>query len=204
MKNDLRYQTPESWADFPLTQPLALLSDHAYLERKAASNALELLNRWPEPQRPSHWALTLSSIARDEAMHLQQVLRLLADRGGRLERLHRSSYANDLRALVRRGEGPREIMDRLLVSALIEARSCERFFILGRKAQDQELASFYRGLCVSEMGHYKVFLSLAEETVERAEAQARWDEMVEREAVIVRAQPAGPGLHSGLAAVSVS
>ena len=115
-------RTPDSWAEVVLEQPLALLSDHAYLEKKAASNALELLNRWPEPNGPKNWVVTLSAVARDEASHLHAVTRLLDQRGGKLERLHRNLYANELRRLVRKGTGSREILDRLLVAALIEAR----------------------------------------------------------------------------------
>src|SRR5579862_317401 len=96
-KLPLKYATPASWTRLPLENPRALLSDHAYLERKAASNALELLNRWPEPKHPENWAPTLSSIARDEALHLNQVLQFMTKRGWTLERLHRSNYAGDLR-----------------------------------------------------------------------------------------------------------
>src|SRR5690348_12832088 len=97
----LLYRTPNSWAKEVLKDPFGLLSDHAYLERKAASNALEMLNRWPEPGRPDGWELTMAGVAADEARHLDQVLNLLARRGGKLARLHRSTYANDLRRLVR-------------------------------------------------------------------------------------------------------
>ncbi|MBV9080205.1 MAG: tRNA-(ms[2]io[6]A)-hydroxylase, partial [Elusimicrobia bacterium] len=117
-KLPLRSATPDAWAASALSDPIALLSDHAYLERKAASNALELLNRWPEPERPAAWTSALSSVARDEAMHLNQVIQILQKRGGHLERLHRSAYAADLRALVRRGQAKDELVDRLLVSAL--------------------------------------------------------------------------------------
>lgn len=193
---DLLYQTPDSWAPGVLAHPIELLNDHAYLERKAASNALDLLNHWPEPNRPENWTATLSSIARDEALHLNQVLRLLQERGGKLERAHRSPYASDLRALVRKGQGPREVADRLFVSALIEARSCERFGLLARSTGDKQLASFYDGLWVCEQGHYKTFLNLAEQVLEKDEVQIRWREMREAEALIIQNQPAYPGLHS--------
>src|SRR5690349_3060925 len=86
-------RTPDAWAAMAMRDPLALLSDHAYLEKKAAANALELLNRWPEPTRPEEWTQTLAAIAGDETAHLGGVLRLLTDRGGRLERAHRNDYA---------------------------------------------------------------------------------------------------------------
>src|SRR5262245_56015691 len=103
-------QTPDSWAVEALKDPLALLSDHVYLGKKAASNELELLNRWPEPHCPKDWVRTLAAIARDEAAHLHSVVRLLEERGGRLERLHKNPYASELRKLVRKGAGTQELV----------------------------------------------------------------------------------------------
>jgi tRNA-(ms[2]io[6]A)-hydroxylase len=194
----LKYRTPVRWAEQVLRNPLALLSDHAYLERKAASNALELMNRWPEPVCPEGWVNTLAAVARDEAAHLNSVTRLLSQRGGRLERLHKNPYANDLRRLVRKGAGIQELLDRLLVSALIEARSCERFEVLSRVCQEAELGQFYRSLCGSEFGHYTVFLQLARDIVQARSVEGRWSEMVQAEALIIASQPAGPRMHSGL------
>ena len=194
----LDYRTPDRWAEQVLRHPLDLLSDHAYLEKKAASNALELMNRWPEPVCPEGWVTTLASVARDESAHLNSVTRLLSQRGGRLDRLHKNPYANDLRRLVRKGAGIQELLDRLLVSALIEARSCERFEVLSRICQDVELAQFYRNLWGSEFGHYTVFLQLARDIVPEPSVELRWSEMVQAEGRIIARQPAGPRMHSGL------
>jgi tRNA-(ms[2]io[6]A)-hydroxylase len=194
----LAYVTPDRWAEQVLRHPLDLLSDHAYLEKKAASNALELMNRWPEPVYPKGWVATLASIARDESAHLNSVTRLLSQRGGRLERLHKNPYAQELRKLVRKGAGVQELLDRLLVSALIEARSCERFEILARIGQDGELAQFYRSLWGSEFGHYAVFLQLARQIVPERNFEERWSAMVQAEGSIIASQPAGPRIHSGL------
>src|SRR5690348_15956854 len=108
----LRSQTPDAWAAAVLQDPIALLNDHAYLEKKAANNALELLNRWPDPEPPRSWISTLAAIARDESSHLLMVCRLLQQRGGRLAKAHRNLYANELRKLVRKGTGPQELADR--------------------------------------------------------------------------------------------
>jgi tRNA 2-(methylsulfanyl)-N6-isopentenyladenosine37 hydroxylase len=194
----LRLRTPDSWAYSALKQPLALLSDHAYLEKKAASNALELLNRWPEPTCPESWVVTLCAVARDETSHLHSVIRLLERRGGRLERLHRNPYANDLREMVRKGDGRKELLDRLLVAALIEVRSCERFGVLTRCCTDFELAQFYQSLWTSELSHYKVFLQLAEDIVPATEVRMRWEQMLEAEARTISMQPPGPRIHSGM------
>ena len=194
----LASKTPDAWATAVLEEPLALLNDHAYLEKKAASNALELLNRWPEPGCPEDWVRTLAAIASDEAAHLSSVVRLLARRGGRLERAHRNPYASALRGLVRKGAGNQELLDRLLISALIEVRSCERFDVLARCCGDRELARFYHRLGASELGHYTVFLHLARYAAPEREVDARWAEMLQAEAQILSVQAPGPRIHSGM------
>ncbi len=192
----LKYRTPRSWGAFALRDPLALLSDHAYLERKAASNALDLLNRWPEPRYPKSWIPSLTSVAKDETLHLARVTHLLQKKGGKLNRLHQSHYAHDLRKLVRNGLTPEETVDRLMVSALIEARSCERFEILAETATDPDLAHLYKSLRASEKGHFKLFLNLAAELIPKDEWKKRWEEMLEAEAKIIQAQPLSVSLHS--------
>ena len=197
MKSDslpLLSQTPIAWAHAVLAEPIALLIDHAFLERKAANNALELMTKWPGNHVPG-WVETMTAVARDEAAHLSQVTRLLARRGGTLERVHKNPYANELRQLVRKGENG-EVLDRLFVSALIEARSCERFGVLAAVA-DEELAKFYNALYSSELGHYKVFLKLAARIAGRKNADARWQEMLTAEADILARQEPGPRIHSG-------
>ncbi len=194
----LKFQTPKDWAIEVLKQPIALLSDHAYLERKAATNALDLLNRWVDVRTSEQWVLTLSNIAKDETAHLYTVTKLIAERGGKLQRTHKCQYANDLRALVRIGKGNLEVLDRLLVSALIEARSCERFLILGEVATEPDLKHLYKSLFASEAGHYKTFLKLAETTATARVVESRWEELLERESEIIQAQPIGVSLHSGV------
>lgn len=195
----LRYATSPSWARDVLREPLALLNDHAHLEKKAAANALELLNRWPEPNPPENWVAAMTAIARDEVEHLAVVCRLLARRGGRLTKQHSNPYASALRQLVRKGEGRDELVDRLIVSALIEARSCERFRSLAEVCEDAELAKLYRGLWASEHGHYRTFLQLAEQIDSHEAVERRWDQMLDAEAKIIRFQEPGPRMHSGTA-----
>ena len=187
--------TPAAWGRAALADPVALLIDHAFLEKKAANNALELMTRWPGDWTPG-WVETLTGVARDEAAHLSQVTRLLARRGGRLERVHKNPYANALRLLVRKG-GVGEILDRLLVSALIEVRSCERFGVLAAVAEDAALATFYKALYSSELGHFKVFLKLAAKAAGKTVMEARWQEMLAAEARILSEQAPGPRIHSG-------
>src|SRR5437868_12591107 len=99
----LRFRTAAQWATEVLRDPLALLNDHAHLEKKAATNALELLNRWPEPSPPENWVAAMTAIARDEVEHLAIVSRLLARRGGKLTKSHNNPYAGELHKLVRKG-----------------------------------------------------------------------------------------------------
>lgn len=192
----LHSRTPLEWGRAALADPVALLVDHAFLEKKAAANALELMTRWPGEWTPG-WVETMTGVARDEASHLAQTVRMLARRGGRMERGHRSPYAKALRLLVRKG-GTDEILDRLLVSALIEARSCERFAVLAASSEDAELAAFYKALFSSEMGHYKVFLKLANKVAAREMMEARWEQMLAAEARIMAEQSPGPRIHSGM------
>jgi tRNA-(ms[2]io[6]A)-hydroxylase len=191
----LHSRTPIEWGRAVLADPLALLADHVFLEKKAANNAMELMTHWPSDWFPG-WVEAMTGVARDEAAHLAQVIRLLIRRGGRLGRIHKNPYANALRKLVRRGEAA-EIVDRLFVSALIELRSCERFAVLAAASDDAELVAFYRALFASEMGHYKLFLRLAHKVGPKAAAEARWEQMLAAEARILAEQPPGPRIHSG-------
>lgn len=197
------------WGREVLRDPVALLVDHAFLERKAANNAMEMLTRWPgeaTAEARKLWVDTMTAIARDETAHLAQVTRLLEKRGGSLERIHKNDYANQLRSLVRKGSAG-ETVDRLFISALIEARSCERFAVLAQAAteSDPDLAAFYQALFSSEMGHYKVFLKLADriatpegpQAMRKASMEVRWREMLEAEAEILARQEPGPRIHSG-------
>jgi tRNA 2-(methylsulfanyl)-N6-isopentenyladenosine37 hydroxylase len=180
-----------------LRDPPALLNDHAYLEKNAAVNALDLLVRWPNGRDSRDWMLALTSVARDEAAHLDAVARALKSRGGAMEKTHENPYASALRRLVRRGRGREELTDLLLVSALIEARSCERFGVLARAGADAELTELYSSLHASEMGHHILFLNLASVAASSEAVAARWDRLLDAEAEVLAAQAAGPRLHSG-------
>ncbi len=141
----------------------------------------------------------MTGVARDETAHLAQVTRLLFRRGGQLEKGHTNPYAKALRALVRPG-GVDEAVDRLLVSSLIEVRSCERFAVLAQAAasSDPELAKFYDRLYKSEYGHYTTFLNLAKKLADPATVEARWQHLLARESEILAAQKFAPRMHSGL------
>ncbi len=193
----LRSRTPTTWAPQALKDPLALLADQAYLEKKAANNALEFLNLWSSGEAPERWLSSVSAIAKDETQHLGLVVRLLEKRGGTLPRTHRNPYALALQQLVRKGKGPEELADRLLVSALIEARSCEGFERLAEVLEDAELSRFFASLVKSESGHYRIFIEMAKKILVPEKVGARWRQLAEKEAEIIAVQPAGPRIHSG-------
>jgi tRNA-(ms[2]io[6]A)-hydroxylase len=187
-------RTTDRWAVAVLQDPLSLLSDHAHLEKKAALNALELLHRCPDGADRDDWTLVLAAVAKDETAHLQTVVRLLKKRRGTLSRGHKNPYAVGLHREVRMGRGPEEVMDRLLVSALIEARSCERFGVLARAAQDRELAGLYESLWSSEKGHFTAFLGMA---ALAGPVERRWGELLRVEARVLADQAPGPRMHAG-------
>ncbi len=205
----LEVHTPLSWGQRVLADEIALLNDHAHLERKAATNALMLLNQYPIKDPPDHWVQVMAAVALDEAQHLQQVIRLLQQRGGSVTKHHTNPYAKALRELIRVGRQPQELLDRLLVSALIELRSCERFAVLADSLEananasdgerDEELYKLYAELWASEHGHYLTFLQLGQELpgLDKGEADARWHEVRVAEGRIINAQESHAGMHSG-------
>ncbi len=193
----LTWWTPEGWGDAVLADEVALLADHAQLEREAARNALALMRQAPVEVDMLQWTIRLNGIARDEVGHLGAVASRLADRGGTIPRKFSNPYAKDLRALVRPGGGRDSIVDLLLISALIECRSCERFGLLA--ATGHELAPFFGSLMQSELGHHRLFNTLAGWVAGDEAADARWQELLIAEGPIAEAQPLGPRIHSGAA-----
>lgn len=191
----LQWWTPQGWAGAVLADEVALLADHAQLEREAARNALSLMRRAPLDVDAAVWTQRLNAVARDEVGHLGAVLSRLTDRGGDLPRRFSNPYAKQLHGLVRKGEGPDETADLLLVSALIECRSCERFAHLADT--DHDLAGFFGSLMASELGHHRLFVTLAEWVLGEEAATRRWEELLDLEAEIAAAQPPGPRIHAG-------
>lgn len=192
----LRWWTPAGWADLVLADAAALLADHAHLEREAARNALALMRRAPQDVDELRWTVRLTNVARDEVEHLGMVTRELVARDAALPRHFANPYARDLRSLVRTGHGRAELVDRLLVSGLIELRSCERFALLG--AATHELAPFFARLEASEAGHFRLFVQLAESVAPAHDVAARWDELLDLEGAVAQRQAPGPRIHSGM------
>jgi tRNA-(ms[2]io[6]A)-hydroxylase len=186
----LRAATPAAWLQGALAAMDAVLVDHAHCEKKAAANALSLLQAYPEvPGLPA----LMARLAREEASHLARVLAWLERRGLVLGRDRGDPYAQGLQALVRTAARERQL-DRLLVAALIEARSCERLALLASGLGKGELQAFYAELAQSEDGHQRLFLRLAERT-HGAAAQERLDVLLDREAELLRRLPLRAAIH---------
>lgn len=149
--------TPDAWLDQAVKQQDLLLIDHAHCEKKAAATAVNLLYRYMDR---SELLDRMSRLAREELRHFEQVLAIMKRRGITYRPLSSARYAGGLRELMRHSE-PDRLVDTLIVGALIEARSCERFARLAPRLDD-ELAKFYRGLLASEARHFQVYLKLAE------------------------------------------
>lgn len=161
MLDFLLVRTPEIWFQQALEHLDELLIDHANCEKKAAGTALSLLYRYVD--KPD-LLMTLSRLAREELRHFEQVHEYLEARNIPYTHLSASRYAGELKSLIRTHE-PERLVDTLLMGAIVEARSCERFFGLVDVLPD-DLASFYRKLLESEARHFQQYLSLAERYAE--------------------------------------
>jgi len=155
-------ETPDTWVDNALANQDLLLIDHANCEKKAASTAINLIYRYVEFPELLH---KMSRLAREELRHFEQVVTLMQERGIVYEQIPAARYAADLRKLVRTHE-PAKLIDTLIVGAIIEARSCERFAKLA-PVLAQPLQSFYASLLKSESRHFKDYLLLAEQAAEK-------------------------------------
>jgi tRNA-(ms[2]io[6]A)-hydroxylase len=186
--------TPEAWLDAASERIPELLLDHANCELKAASTALGFLYRYPER---TALAQRMSRLAREELRHFEQVRTIMDDMQVPFERLTASRYAGGLREAVR-DEEPLKLLDMLLIGALIEARSCERFARLAPRLPER-LARFYGGLLASEARHFEHYLGLAltETGVSQAELDERLAELKVVEASLITAPDPRFRFHSG-------
>ncbi len=186
--------TDPRWVEAAEADLAGLLSDHAHCELKAAVSALSLVSRFGPAYPPLVSAL--SGLAEEETAHFRAVEQELGRRGARLGRADADAYVNGLWNLSKpeRASVP-VLLDRLLVNALIEARSCERFRLLSERLKDPELCAFYRSLMASEARHYRLFCGLSEELFGVKLARERLAELGRREARIAGELALGPKVH---------
>lgn len=180
----LKLPTDPRWANLAGKSIEDILTDHAYCEQKAASTSISLIQGYPDYEKLVE---ELCPIVKEEWGHFELVLQQLKKRGLKLGRQRRDEYVNELNKFIRRGGSRNEgLIEKLLFSALIEARSCERFKLLSQNIDDEELRQFYKNLMVSEAGHYRLFLDMACDLGGKEPVMKRWNEWLEYEAGIMQ------------------
>jgi tRNA 2-(methylsulfanyl)-N6-isopentenyladenosine37 hydroxylase len=179
----LKLRTDPRWVHIVAANIQDILTDHAWCEQKAATNAISLIT-----QNPGHPELVtdLLLIAKEEISHFEMVHEIIKARGLTLGREQKDEYVNDLFKFMKK-DGSRQsaFTDRLLFAALIEARSCERFRVLSENLQDPELAKFYKDLMVSEANHFTLFLGYAKKYGKPGAVENRWNEWLDFEDSII-------------------
>jgi tRNA 2-(methylsulfanyl)-N6-isopentenyladenosine37 hydroxylase len=179
----LKLRTDPTWVNIVETNIEEILTDHAWCEQKAATNAITMITQNSELEE---LVTELLVIAREELEHLQMVHDLIKQKGYKLGRERKDNYVNELfKFLKKDGSRTQSLVDRLLFSAMIEARSCERFKVLSENIKDTEMAGFYRDLMISEAGHYTTFITLARKYGNEVEVNKRWRDWIEFEDSII-------------------
>ncbi|TDN79825.1 tRNA-(ms[2]io[6]A)-hydroxylase [Salegentibacter sp. 24] len=180
----LKLPTDPRWANIAEKNIEEILIDHAYCEQKAASTAISLIVSFPEYPELVDEMIALS---REEMGHFKMVHEQLLKRGHVLGRDRKDEYVIKLIGFFPKG-GSRttQLIHRLLIAGLIEARSCERFRLLSEELKDKELAEFYHRLMVSEANHYTMFLKFARKYGEREEVDKKWEQLLDFEAEIMK------------------
>ena len=180
----LKLPSDPRWVNIAEKNLEEILSDHAFCEQKAASTAISLIVSFPE-----HTELVqeMISLVEEEMSHFKMVHDLILERGFSLGRDRKDAYVSELLQFFPKG-GSRttQLVHRLLLAALIEARSCERFRLLSEKLKDKKLAEFYKKLMISEANHYSLFLGFARQYGEIVEVNQKWNNLLEFEKEIIK------------------
>jgi tRNA-(ms[2]io[6]A)-hydroxylase len=195
-KNILGLQLPTDprWVNLAEKSLEDILTDHAYCEQKAATSCISIIQRYSDREKIVE---ELSPIVTEEWGHFRLVLAELQKRNLKLGRQRKDEYVNELLKFETRGGSEEDrMLDKLLICALIEARSCERFKRLSEGLNDEYLSSFYRRFMESEAGHYTLFIDLAETYINKEKVRNRWREWLKYEAGVMRQlTPRGDRMH---------
>jgi len=180
----LKLPTDPRWVDIVEKNIDDILTDHAYCEQKAASTAISLIVGFPEY---TELVNEMTALVREEMGHFKMVHDLIIARGQTLGRDRKDDYVIALLSFFPKG-GSRttQLVHRLLIAALIEARSCERFRLLSEELEDADLREFYKKLMISEAGHYTMFLKFARQYGDRKEVDKKWESLLIFEAQIMK------------------
>jgi tRNA-(ms[2]io[6]A)-hydroxylase len=181
---NLKLATDPRWVTIVESNLEEILTDHAWCEQKAATNAITIITLNSQHE---DLVTDLLKLAQEELEHFEMVHEIIKKRGYKLGRERKDHYVNQLFQFMTRG-GSREqaMVDRLLFSAMIEARSCERFKLLSERIKDPELSKFYRELMISEAGHYTTFIGFARKYGQGVAIDQRWQELIEFEGEIIK------------------
>lgn len=179
----LKLPTDPRWANIAEKNVEEILTDHAYCEQKAASTAISLIIGYPEyPDLVAEMA----ALAREEMSHFEMVHKKIRERNLSLGRERKDEYVHRIMEFFpKTGIREERLVQRLLIAALIEARSCERFKVLSENISDDDLADFYRKLMISEANHYTMFLKFARDIGGREEVDPQWQALLEFEAEVI-------------------
>ena len=170
-----------------------ILTDHAFCEQKAASNAITLIVQNPNL---SDLVQEMALLVQEEMDHFKRVHDIIIARGFVMGRERKDNYVNELmQFMVKGGSRQDQLIDRLLFSAMIEARSCERFKVMSEHINDEELSKFYYELMVSEAGHYTMFIGLARKYAGDVDVEKRWKEFLDYEAKVIQNYGKGESIH---------
>lgn len=176
----LKFETETSWAEIAENDLQQILTDHAFAEQKAASNAVSIIINYSEE---TEMVQAMSEIAIEEMEHFKMVHDLMIARGMILGREQKNDYAKHLHSFFQKTNDRTDaLIQRLLIAALIEARSCERFKVFSENLEDQELSAFYKDLMVSEANHYTTFLGFARKYQDRKIVDKKWEGLLAYEA----------------------
>lgn len=180
----LKLPTDPRWVNLAEKSIEEILTDHAYCEQKAASTCIALVQLYPDRQ---YLVDRLTPVVIEEWTHFKMVLDELRKRGLKLGYQRKDEYVNQLaRFCVKGGSHDDRFLDKMLMSALIEARSCERFRLLSEGISDENLREFYRKLMIAEAQHYTMFIDIALKYIIKDKVRARWEQWLDYEAEILK------------------
>ena len=189
----LKLPSDPRWVNIAEKNLEEILSDHAFCEQKAASTAISLIVSFPEY---TELVKEMIALVEEEMSHFKMVHDLILERGFNLGRDRKDAYVSKLLQFFPKG-GSRttQLVHRLLLAALIEARSCERFRLLSEYLEDKKLAKFYRKLMISEANHYTSFLGFARQYGDRDDVDQKWESLLEYEAEIMKSLSISESIH---------
>ena len=189
----LQFETSTSWAEIAKDNLEQILTDHAFAEQKASANAISIIINYSEE---TDLVKDMSDIAIEELEHFRMVHQLMIHRGFVLGREQHNDYAKSLQKFFPKTKDRQTaLINRLLVAALIEARSCERFKVFSENMQDEELSKFYKDLMVSEANHYTLFLGYARKYMDRKTVDEKWKSLLAFEAEMMKSRGTKATVH---------